>query len=132
MMRMMDKQNVTVTQLHEMKLKPRLSLNQRTDMSLELKREITNTSIFSWTHKSDGRNASEIDMDKKIDEEVFYRRTLRRSVILYDKKDKKDNEIRTFLSNERVICIGAHNVEKKLSLKFRVSFKTSEWIELVD
>ena len=82
MLKMLDKHNVKVTQLHEMKLKPRLSLNQQTDMSLELKREITNTSVFRWTHKTDGRNASEIDMDKKLRKEIFYRRTQRKSVVM--------------------------------------------------
>ena len=117
MLKMMDKHKVTVTQLHEMKLKPRLSSNQQTDMTIELKRQITNTSVFKWDHETDGINAGEIDMDKKIDEEVFYnRRTLRKHVVLYDNKDEKDDRVRTFWSKEGVICIGAYNIGKNLNI----------------
>ena len=51
---------------------------------------------------------------------------------MYDIKDQKDDKVKTLLSNERVICIGASNVGNNLSVKYRASFKESKWIELTD
>ena len=68
---MMKKLKVTVTALSELKLKPRMSSNQKTDMSIELKREILKNSELKWTSESDGHKATEIIMHKKLDEEIF-------------------------------------------------------------
>ena len=92
----MKKQKV-ITALNELKLKPRMSSNQKTDMLIELKRENLQKSELKWTNESDGHKATEIIMDKKLDEEIFFRSCLRKKVILYDNKDFMEKNIQKFI-----------------------------------
>ena len=129
---MMKKHKVTVTVLNELKLKPRMSITQKTDLTIELKREILKNSELKWKRESDGNNATKILIDKKLEQEVFYRRCLRKHVILYENKNAKNKSIEALRKNDRVVCIGLDNVEKYLRLKFRASFNESKWIQIVD
>ena len=132
LLRLMDHQGVTLAMLQEMKLKPKTSRTQQNDMTLQLKRRILETEKFAWKNINDALNAKEFNMDAKIDEEIFFRRCMRKKVILFDIKHSQHRDIKILKRNKNVICVGVKNVSENINLNKKDIFSNSKWIELID
>ena len=123
---------VSVTQLQEMKLKPKMSKKQEKDMTIQLKKHILEVEEFKWAHKNAAATAKEMNIDHKIDEGLFYQRCCGKKVVLYDTKDEQLREIKLLKRIETLVCVGAVKVAENLHVSKRATFKQSKWIELVD
>ena len=115
-----------------MKLKPKTSRKQQKDMTLQLKKRILKTEEFAWKNTDDAIKAKEFNIDAKIDEELYFKRCLRKKVILYDKKDSQLRVIKSLKRNENVTCVGVQNAAENIHPNKRESFRNSRWIELTD
>ena len=131
-LQILDHHKISLTKLQAMKLRPSVNRKKASDMTLELKRNIVQNSLFKWNSKIDAREAQEHNIDAKIDEELFYNRCLRKRVVLYDIKYTQSSEMQEVLSHINVISIGVQNVEFNLNENLRKSFEGSKWIEIVD
>ena len=101
-------------------------------MTIELKRNIVQNSLFKWNSETDARGAQEHNIDAKIAEELFYNRCLRKRVVLYDVKHRQSSELQEVISHRNVLSIGVQNVANNLNENLRKSFEGSKWIEMVD
>ena len=82
----MDHHKVKVTLLQEMKLKPGGS--RRGNMLLKLRTDILAESNFAWDSENDAFIAQEININAKIDEELFYYQCMKKTVIIYYSTDE--------------------------------------------
>ena len=130
-LKLMDNNLVKVTQLHEIKLKPRVSKKQEIDM-LDMKKKIVEHENFIWKNEQDAGGAKENNLNAKINECVFYNRCIKRRVVIYDTKDKGQSEIQTMLRNKNLICIGVENAGEGICKNKRDTFEKSKWIEIID
>ena len=132
LLRLLDHHGVRMAKLLEIKLRPKTSRKQQKDMTLQLKRGILETDEFAWKNADDAGKAKEFNMDAKIDEELYYKRCMRKKVILYDEKDSQLKVIKLPKRNENVICIGVQNAAENIHPNKRKSLRNAKWIELTD
>ena len=131
-LKILDHHKITLTKLQAIKLRPSLNRKKASDMTIELKRNIVQNSLFKWNSETDAREAQEHNIDAKIDEELFYYRCLRKRVVLYDVKHEQSSELKEVISHRNVASIGVQNVVNNLNENLRKSFEGSKWIEMVD
>ena len=76
--------------------------------------------------------ANEFNFDAKINEEVYFRRCMKKIVVLYDLKNKHCREIKQLRENRNVFSIGVENALDGVCQKKRATFAKSKWIGIVD
>ena len=86
---------------------------------------------LEWKNPNDSKNAKEFNYDGKIDEELYFRRSIKKTVILYDVKDKHIQQIKLLRNKKNVFCIEVENALEGICENKRATYKESKWIEIV-
>ena len=105
----MKSNSVFACRIHPMKLRPKIQKNMNDLMSFELKKQILKNEIMRFENADDAKEAKGFNMDTKIEDEAFYRRSMLQKIVLYD-VDFVDENIQKMLKMKDVIYIGCSNV----------------------
>ena len=81
---------------------------------------------LEWKNPNDSKNAKEFNYDGKIDEELYFRRSIKKTVILCDVKDKHIQQIKLLRNKKNVFCIEVENALEGICENKRATYKESK------
>lgn len=130
-MKKLDLHKVSLIRIKAIKLKTKTAKSQTSDLSFNLKQIILTNTNLKWLNTNDFALANEFNFDAKIDK-VYFRRCMKKIVVLYDLKNKHCREIKQLRENRNVFSIGVENALEGVCQKKRATFAKSKWIGIVD